>query len=157
MQQVAIRGESRFMNFIRHVFLLVLASCLLTAALVPASALADVEGALTLSNIRLDSQGIDKSGPIHIDGTQSERGISTLTVSAFGKRLTLSASQLATLGSRTFNSIGLSYSQGYPNTGGRTVYLLLCHGFSSGMKVIAVIAVNEQGGVRVEAAKVTGG
>lgn len=122
----------------------------------PRDVRADVEGRMTLSRIELDSAGLDNSGPVHVEASQSDKGTSQITISAFGKLQTLTPSQLALLGGRTFNSIGLSYSRGYSNTGGRSVYLLLCQSFSSGAKVVAVITATEQGGVRVDNVSKTG-
>jgi len=111
---------------------------------------ADAEGRMQLSRILLDSPGLDNSGPVHMDATQSDRGITNMSMSAFGKTQTLTSSQLAALGGRVFNGAGLTYSRGYKNLGGRTVYLLLFHGFASAAKVVTVITFRELGDVRVD-------
>lgn len=124
-------------------------STLVALAAIPRHALADMEGRMPLTTFTLDSAGLDNSGPVRVEAKQSDRGITQLSVSAFGKQQSLRPAQIAALGGRTFNSIGLNYSRGYSNTGGRSVYVLLCQGFSTGVKVVAVVTVTEQGGVRV--------
>jgi hypothetical protein len=108
---------------------------------------------MPLARIQFDSAGLDNSGPVHVEATQSEHGITKLSVSAFGKLYTLMPAQLTAISDRTFNSIGLTYSRGYPNTGGRNVFLLLCQGFSSGVKIFAVVTVAEKGDIRVDIGK----
>jgi hypothetical protein len=110
---------------------------------------------LPLSRIQLDSPGLDTSGPVHVEGSQSDKGVLEIKVLAFGKLQSLAPSQLARLDGLTFNSIGLSYSRGYKNMGGSSVYLLLCQGFSGGNSVVAVITVNEQRGVSVDKVNTT--
>ncbi len=138
------------MNVKRRISLLILGGCIAFCAVSPRVAHADVEGRMTLMKSELDSAGLDNSGPVHVEAGQSDQGITELRVSAFGKLQTLTSSQLAALAGRTFNSIGLSYSRGYPDAGGRSIYLLLCQGFSPGVKVVAVITVRERGPVRVD-------
>jgi hypothetical protein len=128
-------------------------STLVALATFPRYAHADMEGRMPLATLTLDSAGLDTSGPVRVEANQSERGITQLSVSAFGKLQTLGPTQLAALSGRTFNSIGLSYSRGYSNTGGRSVYVLLCQAFSTGVKVVAVVSVTEHGGVRVNDVK----
>lgn len=110
---------------------------------------ADVEGPLPLAHIQLDSPGLDESGPVHIDISQDQDGISELKVSAFGKLQTVTRSQLAAISGSMFNVVGMSYSRGYTNTGGRNVYVLLYQGVSSGAQVAAIVTVKEHGDVRV--------
>lgn len=123
------------------------------AALLSPSARADEEGRVTLTHIQFDSQGLDNSGPIHVEATQSDQGVTQLSVSAFGKTQVLNAAQMAEIGRNSFNDIGLTYSRGYPESGGRNVVLLLCQGFSSGVKVVAVVTVTETHGIRVRVPK----
>jgi hypothetical protein len=139
----------------RYLFLILLTS-ITAIALFPCDARADEEGRMPLSHLQLDSKGLDNSGPVHVEATQSERGIGNLSVSAFGRNQALTPAQLASLSGKTFNSIALTYSRGYPNTGGRNVFLLLCQGFSSGVKVIAVVTVTENGGIRIDVGKIVG-
>lgn len=116
------------------------------------AARADVEGRLPLARIQLDSPGLDDSGPVHIGLSQDENGIAELRVTAFGKIRTVTNAQLDTIGNSVFNVIGVSYSRGYTNAGGRNVYVLLYQAFSSGVQVSAVVTVPERGDVRVDKA-----
>jgi hypothetical protein len=117
----------------------------------PNSADADEEGRLPIAHMYFDSEGLDNSGPININALQDSTGISELKVSAFGKLNTVTKAQLVALSGRVFNAVGASYSRGYANTGGRSVYVLLCQGFSSGMEVAAVVTITERGDVRIRA------
>ena len=72
-----------------------------------------------------------------------------MRVTAFGRVQALGKSTLAALSARKFNSIALTYSIGYKDTGGRSVYVLLCQGFSSNVRVIAIVTVPENGEPRV--------
>ena len=114
---------------------------------------ADEEGRVTLTHIQFDSQGLDNSGPIHVEAAQSDQGVTQLSVSAFGKTQVLNAAKMAEIGRNSFNDIGLTYSRGYPESGGRNVVLLLCQGFSSGVKVVVVVTVTETHGIRVRVPK----
>jgi hypothetical protein len=125
----------------------------MTSALFPGDAQADQEGRMPLTHLQLDSTGLDNSGPVHVEATQSEHGISELKVAAFGKTQVATPAQLAALGGQIINSIGLTYSRGYATTGGRTVYLLLCQGFSTGSQIIAVVDVTEAAGIRIQPSK----
>jgi len=114
------------------------------------NAYADQEGRVPITHLQFDANGLEGSGAIHIEGEQSDQGIGALRVSAFGKVRALTPAQLDALRGETFNSIGLTYSQGDPSVGGRRVMLLLCQAFSSGSKIVAVITVLEAGEIRVE-------
>lgn len=134
----------------RKSLILILAGFVVVSVPLSQRVRADVEGRVTLTKIDVSSTGLDNSGPVHVEASQSVHGLTELTVSAFGKIQSLRPAQLSSLTGRTFNSIGLSYSRGYPETGGRSVYLLLCQGFSSGVRVVAVVTVTESGGIRVK-------
>jgi hypothetical protein len=125
------------------------------AALLSPSARADEEGRVTLTHVQFDSKGLDNSGPIHVEATQSDQGVTQLSVSAFGKTQVLAPAQIAEMGRNSFNDIGLTYSRGYPESGGRNVVLLFCQGFSSGVKIVAVVTVTETRGIRVRTTKGT--
>ncbi len=123
------------------------------SAVTAPGARADEEGRVTLTHVQFDSKGLDNSGPIHVEATQSDQGITQLSISAFGKTQSLAAAQLEELGRHNFNDVGLTYSRGYPESGGRNVTLLLCQGFSSGVKIVAAVTVTETHGIRVRAIK----
>lgn len=133
-----------------HRLLLIVIATFGSLSLFPHTAKADEEGRLPIAHIQLDSPGLDNSGPIHIDVFQDTTGISKLKVSAFGKLCTATKTQLAAINGDVFNIVGASYSRGYLNTGGRSIYVLLYQGFSSGAQVSAVVTVTERGDVRVK-------
>jgi hypothetical protein len=121
--------------------------------LLPGLACADEEGRMPLAHLRLDSKGLDNSGPVHIEATQSKSGLTDLRVSAFGKIQIATPAELAALDGRIINSIGITYSRGYTAGGGRNIYVLLCQGFSSGIRVVAVVTITELKGIRISAVR----
>lgn len=136
------------MLFLQRLFLVAATTLGLCGGLAN-TARADMEERLPLSHIQLDSPGFDNSGPIHVDLSQDQKGISELTITAFGKIRTVPKAQLATIAGSVFNIVGVSYSHGYANARGRYVYVLLYQGFSSGVQVAAIVAVPERGEVQV--------
>ena len=140
----------------RKNLILILVSSVVLTVPISREVRADEEGMVMLTKIEAASTGLDNSGPVHVEASQSAHGLTQLTVSAFGKLQSLSLAQLSSLAGQTFNSIGLSYSRGYPETGGRSVYVLLCQGFSSGIRVFEVVTVTESGCVRVNEARPAG-
>ena len=136
------------MLFICRLFMAVLTSCVCFTNY----ARADMEGRLPLSDIRFDSGGLDNSGPIHVEVLQDSNGIVDLKVSAFGRTRRVTKAELAAITGRVFNLVGASYSRGYSNTGGRSIYVLLYQGFSSGAEASAFVTFSEQGDVRVSSA-----
>ena len=121
------------------------------SVVLPGSACADEEGRMPLAHLQLDSKGLDNSGPVHVEATQSESGLTDLRVSAFGKIQIATPAELSALSGKIVNSIGITYSRGYTTGGGRNIYLLLCQGFSSGVRVIAVVTITERKGIRISA------
>ncbi|MGH8307179.1 MAG: hypothetical protein ACRER0_02815 [Gammaproteobacteria bacterium] len=113
------------------------------------SAKADVEGRMPFAHIQYNSTGLDNSGPVNVEVFQNSNGIYELKVSAFGTLHTVTKAQLEAISGHMFNLVGISYSRGYPKTGGRSVYVLIYQGFSSGAEVAAIVTVTEHGGVRV--------
>jgi hypothetical protein len=85
--------------------------------------------------------------------TQSDRGVTQLEIVAFGKKQFLSSAQLALLGERQFNGVALSESPGYGEPFGHGIYLILSQGFSSELKIIAMVTIYERAGVRVNIGK----
>ena len=116
------------------------------------SSVASQEGLLALGEFRLASPGIGGSGPVVVQGMQSAERFVSLTVSAFGHNTSLSAEQLAQLAGGFINGLQVSFEAGYRELDGRTVYLVLSRGFTSGLQSTQLISVNEQGTVKVNAA-----
>jgi len=138
-----------------HIVLRLLCSSVFIATgfIFSSAAYADMEGKMPLSNMRLDSTGIDDSGPVRVEITQSKNKFESVRVTAFGKSIVLTPAQLTALGATTANSLGLAYSQGYTSTGGRTVLVLLSGGYSSGVRLISTVAFTESGELRIEQIK----
>ena len=105
---------------------------------------------LAFSSFRLESAGIGSSGKIVIAGQQDEKSqITTLTISAFGKDYLVPKEKLAKLAGLPSNGVRISFEQGYPELGGRTVYLQLQMGFTSFTKKEALITLTEDGKIEV--------
>jgi len=120
--------------------------------LAPASSLASQEGVLAIGELRVTSPGIGESGPITVTASRGAKGFSALEVQAFGHATKLTAAQLAKLDGQFVNGVQLSYEAGYKESGGRTVYVVLSKGFTSGVQEAQQISINEQGTVTVEPA-----
>ncbi|MGN6656879.1 MAG: hypothetical protein ACTHJ9_16245 [Rhodanobacter sp.] len=129
----------------RSSILLVFIAALLFAPL----ALASKEGVLPLGTIHIESSGIGESGPVILSGVQTAQGMQSLTIEAFGKKFQLSPAQLRELQGGFFNGVQLSYESGYKETGGRTIYLLISKGFTSGAVAQRYIVVTENGTIKV--------
>ena len=110
---------------------------------------ASKEGVLSVSAFQFSSAGIGNSGIVVVAGEQTIERFSSLTAAAFGRRVELSRPQLAKLKVGLINGVQLSYAAGYKETGGRTVYIVLSKGFTSGIKESQVVSVNERGTVEV--------
>jgi hypothetical protein len=107
---------------------------------------ASKEGGLSLYTVKLDSPGMDDSGPVHVEMKRSDKGIETLKVSAFGKTETAPSALLGSIKQkRWLNGVLLSWERGYPDMGGKTIYLSLTEGGTAGAVVVAVIGFSEHG------------
>lgn len=131
-------------------FSLIAVAVLISCVGFPSFAKADVEGRMPFAHVQYDSAGLDNSGPVSVEVFQDKKGIYELKVSAFGTLHTVTKAKLAAISGYTFNAVGISYSRGYPNTGGRSVYVLLYQVFSSGAEAVALVTITEHGGVRVK-------
>ncbi|MHA6206009.1 hypothetical protein ACXU4B_16405 [Dyella soli] len=113
------------------------------------SAYASKEGILRMSSFELTSDGIGESGPVTITGKQGDKGILALSITAFGKRFELDVAQLAKVQGLPINGFQLSYEAGYKEQGGRTVYIVLSKGFTSGTAGRKFVVITESGAIRV--------
>jgi len=113
------------------------------------SASASKEGILRMDTFELTSDGIGGSGPMTISGKQGNNGISKLTIAAFGKRFVLNEVQLAAIQGLPINGLQLSYEAGYKELGGRTVYLVLSKGFTSGTVGQKFVVITENGAIEI--------
>ena len=116
----------------------------------PVSTLASQEAILAIGEVRITSPGIGESGPIAVTATRGPKGFSALEVKAFGHATSLTRAQLTKLQGQFVNGLQLSYEAGHKESGGRTVYIVLSKGFTSGMQESQQVSVNEEGTVTVE-------
>jgi hypothetical protein len=108
-----------------------------------------MEGLLPLGTIRIESPGIGKSGSVILSGVQTAQGLQSLTIEAFGKKFQLSPAQLQEFQGGLFNGVQLSYESGYKELGGRTIYVLISKGFTSGTVLQKYVIVTESGTIKV--------
>jgi hypothetical protein len=121
---------------------LVASALLLLAA---GGSVASEEGALMWSSFTVRSGGIGTSGPVTVSGTQGGNGITAMEIDAFGRKVVLDDVHLQRLKGVTMNGMQLSYENGYEQLGGRTLYIQLSLGFTSGTPVRKVLVVHERG------------
>jgi hypothetical protein len=107
---------------------------------------------MPLASFTLQSNGVD-SGPVSVSGSQDATGVTALTVKAFGKNYALTRAHLQQLRGTIENGIQLSGEGGYPELGGRTIYLQLTMGWTSGIHSGKLITIKERGDITIEAAK----
>ena len=113
------------------------------------TAFASQEGILTFSDINVHSKGIGSSGPIKITAKGGKKcSFTNFNISAFGKSYTLSKNELKTLHS-CYNGILLSYERGYRILGGKTLYITLMLGFTSGIRKKTLIRFNQKGVLKI--------
>ncbi len=111
---------------------------------------ASQEGALPLSVFRLESAGIGSSGKVVVEGKQNEKGETiNLKINAFGKEYVVPKDKLARLSGLHANGVQISYEAGYPNLGGRTIYIQFQVGFTSGPREQALVTLKEDGKIDV--------
>ena len=130
---------------------LVLIVCVVLGAALDASA--SKEGVLVWSSFFVHSAGIGGSGPVDVSGNYAAAGVTRLDIKAFGRQFSLTSDQLKQLEGVYVNGMQLSYEAGYEKTGGRTVYLLLSMGFTSGATEKRRIMLNERGDVTITRGK----
>jgi hypothetical protein len=112
------------------------------------SVAASEEGAYEFRRFRFES--VDESGPAVVTGAQGDHGITSLHITAFRKSFTLTPAQLKQLRGLIANGVQLSGEGGYKELGGRTLYLILSVGFTSGTSQAKLVSVNERGDIKVE-------
>ncbi|MCG8337597.1 MAG: hypothetical protein MJE63_24110 [Proteobacteria bacterium] len=112
---------------------------------------ASVEGVLELSKISLHSNGIGESGSVSIFASKGKnKRYTSFVVKAFGKEYKLSNSDLNKLAELAFNGIQISYETGYEILGGKTLYIILQSGFTSGIKKKVLITITESGSIAID-------
>ena len=116
--------------------------------------IASEEGVLPFGTFRIESLGIGESGPVVVSGNQSNQGVLKFSVDVFEKHFDLNAAQLQQLQQLQqlggyINGIQLSYEAGYKQLGGRTIYILLARGFTSGVASRKYVTITESGTIKV--------
>ncbi len=120
-------------------------------AVISSFAWASQEGALALSTFSLESNGIGESGAVEVKGTISEnKEVTALSVNAFGKTYIVPAEKLSKIQNGFYNGIQLSYEAGYKELGGKTIYIVLQSGFTSGVTQRIMISLTESGTIEIE-------
>lgn len=130
------------MTLLRTVFVLALLLSMTVAR-------ASQEGLLPLTTFQFQSAGNGGTGSVSVWGSVGDRGLSELNVSAFGKHFTLNSEQLKSLRGLDVNGCQLSFEHGYKEVGGRTLYVKLIKGFTSGVDRAATVVIKEDGSVEV--------
>lgn len=126
-----------------NVFLFVMFAFLSTPAL------ATKEGALSWTEFSIRSAGTGDSGPVEISGTQTVDGIRTLQIFAFGRRTSMTESQLSALHGFSFNSLQLSYTSALTKHGSKRLYIQVTTGFTSGPVRSKIIEIDGKGAITV--------
>jgi hypothetical protein len=118
---------------------------------------ASVETILPISTFRIESEGVNRSGKIVVEGNwDKNHRMVALKVTAFGKEYVVPKEKLAQFRGLPANGVRLSYEggRGLAN-GGRTVYVQFQAGWVGIRRGSTLqhgyIAVQENGDVRVEA------
>jgi hypothetical protein len=125
-------------------------ACALLVCGVAGTAEASQEGVLAFSRFRLESDGIGSSGRIRVAGKQNDKTqLIQLKIRAFGKTYVVPPEKLGPLAELQSNGIRISYEPSYEELGGRTVYIQLQMGFTSGTVKKALITVTESGTIEV--------
>jgi hypothetical protein len=133
---VEINEEKLMRSLIFFIFFVVL---------IPLNAFASKEGLLILSDFSVSSKGLEDSGSVTITGTQNMQGITSLKISVFNKKITLSDELLKKLTGIYMNGLQISYEHGHEITGGRTVYVMFTKGFTSEVEIMKILTINEKG------------
>jgi hypothetical protein len=126
---------------------------LLAAALLGISVIlhASQEAIFPIGSLRMESASLGDWGPVVIDATQDEKGMQRFGVQAFGRTYLLTPSQLREIGGVMYNSIQISREAGYAELGGRTIYVKLGVGFTSGqLSRTRYVVVTEAGTIIVQ-------
>lgn len=132
--------------------LLILAALLII--LLTPRVFASQEGVLELDGFTIKSEGIGESGPVVVSGTKNNKNIfSSFIVKAFGKEYKLQGEDLEKISGKHYNGIQLSYEHGYKELGGKTIYIILNFGFTSGIKERTLITITESGSIKTETMK----
>lgn len=73
-----------------------------------------------------------------------------MNIEAFGKKFTIPKEKLKDIPKLPYNGIRLSYKYGYKKLGGKTIYVSLYVGFSSGVIEKISITISESRKIEIE-------
>jgi hypothetical protein len=126
---------------------------LIATVLLAASAVlhASQEGIFPIGSMRIESASVGDWGAVAIDIKQDDKGMQRFGVQAFGRSYLLSAAQLRELEGVMYNAIQISREAGYAEREGRTIYVKLGVGFTSGqVSRVKYVVVTEAGAITVK-------
>lgn len=115
----------------------------------PFTVVASEEGVLRLNTFQVTSPDEGQFGSVVVSGELDTKQFVSLKVKAFGRTVSLSKDQLAKLRGGSINGVQISAEVGYSKVGGRTIYVVLSTGFTTGLHETQLLSVNEQGTVKV--------
>ena len=104
-------------------------------------------------SFRFECPAIKPFGVAVVSGTQTESGVDSVHIEAFGRSFTLPPGELAKLRGFVVNGAQISWEAGYPQLGGHTLNLVFSAGFTSTIRPVKIVSVNEHGDITVRDAK----
>jgi len=122
----------------------------LFCAIFPAhEVLASVDRPAMFANFRLSASCDKPAGSIVVDGSQDKSGLTSLSISAFGKNVVLNAAELSKLKSIATNEIQISCFVPYKPGIGR-VYVKFTRSTPGGRFAMKFITLHEDGSVEID-------
>ncbi len=107
-------------------------------------AIASKEGLIQVSELTYSSKGIGNSGPVNVCiKTDDDGGVNKFVIKTFGKTVDLPKSDLERIPKFLYNGINVSYERGYPEVGGKTLYIVLSSRLSESVMNETMIVVTE--------------
>nr|BDD43614.1 hypothetical protein 8 [Gammaproteobacteria bacterium] len=122
---------------------------ILFLVILPNFAGASKEGMLPLTSFKIESVGLDSSGPVVIFGKSNNYKIIQLTVEAFGENFQVSQEIISELGEMYTNGISISFESGYKVAGGRAIYVTFSKSYVASEKQRITLIIQENGNLKV--------
>ena len=110
---------------------------------------ASKEAPLGFDSFYFSSKGIGGSGQVTVKGSQTPKGIQTLTINAFDKEYIIAKQHLANLGIISANQIHISYSYGWHGPEGRNLYVRLTRGSVGGSASGKILNLKANGKIKI--------
>jgi hypothetical protein len=105
---------------------------------------ASQEGIIQANEISFHSNGIQNSGPIHVQMNSGKSGaITSFSIFAFGKPYSLTNAELSKIPKNLYNGLNVTYERGYLDLGGQTLYIVLSSRFSGATRFETIITFTE--------------